>query len=136
EATAANSLAVQGISLQYCTTAAGNCQAPGDNQGDADIDDDGTVEEQPHADNTRETNADAHPNNRSDLEVVGTFLEDDDDSVPLYDYTNDTGGGDFTVYVDTGTGFQPTSGWVMEAVNAEDPEFVGADLTPSTEDDA
>jgi len=77
DATAANSLAIKGISFQYCTTAAGNCQAPGNNLGDADPTDDGLTP------STREYNATAHPLGRSYLEVVGSFVEDDDDSVPL-----------------------------------------------------
>ena len=134
--TAANGL--KGMSLQYCTTAAGNCKSPGNNTGDADIDDDGTVVAQPNADNTRETNAIAHPLGRSDLEVVGAFAEDATDTVPLYNAVGDTGGGDFTVYKDTaGNGtFVPTTGWTMSAVNEEDTAFIGPDLTPSTADDA
>ncbi len=139
---------LKGMSFQYCTTAAGNCQAPGDNAGDADINDDGIVEAQGDPDNTRLLNEDSAPGandggwyaKTSDLNVVGTFVEDKTDAVPLYDAVNDTGGGDFTVYKDTaGDGvFTPltsTSGWTMSAVNAEDPEFVGPNGTPSDGDD-
>lgn len=92
---------IKAFTLQYCMTAAGYCQAPGNNQGDYDPNDDGT-----YTDSTREDNDDAHPLGRSDLDVVGTF-------------TNPSGAtpaaGEFVVLVD---GVQST-GWTMTAINAE-----------------
>jgi len=93
---------IEGITFQYCTSAAGYCQAPGNNLGD-DRDD------LPQA---RETNAQAHPNSRSDLDVVGTFGEST---------TATPAAGEFVVLVE---GVQ-SSGWVMEAVNREDTAHSG-----------
>ena len=80
---------IRGFTLQYCTSAAGKCQAPGDNTGD-------------ERDSDRETNATAHPLGRSDLDVVGSW-------------TNGAGAGQFQVLVD-GT---PSTGWTMSTSNVE-----------------
>jgi hypothetical protein len=91
--------AVKGISLQYCTTAAGVCQSPGDNTGDA----------RP-ATNTRETNAIANPLGRSDLDFVGSF-------------TQGVGAGQYQVYIN---GTASTDTWTMTASNLEDDAYIGA----------
>lgn len=86
---------LKAFSLQYCTSAAGVCQAPGDNEGD-------------HRDSDRETNAVAHPLKRSDLDFVGTFTEG-------------AGEGQFQVLMN-GT---PTTGWTMASKNVEDDGHTG-----------
>ena len=127
---------ISGISLQYCTTAAGNCQSPGDNSGDYNPTDD-TDPAYAGEDSTREDNATAHPLGRSDLEVVGEFIADEDGTVALFNPEDGTGGGNFTVYQDDGGNgvFAPTTGWSMDAINAEDTTFVGEDGDPTTIDD-
>lgn len=89
---------LKGFSLQYCTSAAGNCQAPGDNDGDA----------KSGATLAREDNATAHPKGKSDLDVVGAFTEG-------------VGAGTFQVLVDGA----PTTGWTMGVKNAEDAAHTG-----------
>ncbi len=92
---------IQGFTLQYCTKAAGLCQAPGDNDGDARV----------GAPVARETNTVAHPLGRSDLEISDGFTEG-------------TGAGQFQISV----GGAPLTGWEMTALNKEDDSFDG-DLT-------
>lgn len=98
----------KGFSLQYCTTAAGYCRAPGDNTGDADPNDDGDT-----TDTSRETNAVAHENERSDFDFVdgGT------------DFTLGTGAGQFQVLLNG----VPTAAtdWVFTKDNLEDVEYTG-----------
>ncbi|MDN5275123.1 MAG: hypothetical protein JWP06_1024 [Candidatus Saccharibacteria bacterium] len=89
--------AIKAFTLQYCTEAAGLCQGPGDNTGDARV-----------ATANRETNATAHPLGRSDLDVVGSWTEG-------------SGAGQFQVLVDG----SPVSGWAMTSVNAEDDAHSG-----------
>lgn len=115
---------IEAITLQYCTAAAGNCRAPGDNGGDfrdgmldhpADPAYAGANTYDGNGDLTnngdgRETNAHAHPNGRSDLDVVGAF-------------TAGAGAGQFEVFVNnvsTGTN------WTMETENAEDTAHSGS----------
>lgn len=98
---------LKGISFQYCTTAAGNCFAPGNNDGDYDPNDDGTF-----TDSTRDSNEDAHPNKKSDLEIVGDFDEGDEP-------------GEFEVYIN---GVAQT-GWEFSTTNAEDHTVAGAKTT-------
>src|SRR5690606_37059243 len=86
---------IRGFSLQYCTVAAGLCQAPGDNDGDA-------------RNNDRDDNATAHPQSKSDLDVVGSFAEGE-------------GAGEFQVLLNG----VPTEGWTMGAKNAEDELWAG-----------
>jgi hypothetical protein len=114
---------IEAITLQYCTSAAGNCQAPGDNAGDFrdglldvgdpaystpntyDVNDDLT-----NNGDGRELNSHGHPQGRSDLDVVGAF-------------TAGTGAGQFEVFVNnvsTGTD------WTMTTENAEDPVHRGS----------
>lgn len=81
---------IMAMTLQYCTGAAGNCRAPGDNTGDQRT-------------TNREANSVAHPLGRSDLEVVGPFVEG-------------TGDGTFQVFING----NPTTGWTMASINAED----------------
>ncbi len=102
---------IKGFSLQYCTTAAGVCRAPGDNTGDADPNNDGST-----ADSTRQINTDSapgtpdggHSNGTSDLDFVGAFSEG-------------AAGGNFQVSVN-GT---PSTGWSFAKSNMEDPEYQG-----------
>lgn len=87
---------IQGFTLQYCTQAAGNCQAPGNNQGDERT-------------TSRETNAVAHPLGRSDLEILSGF-------------TQGVGAGQFQVYVE---GVASTETWTMAVSNKEDTAHSG-----------
>lgn len=99
---------VKGISFQYCTSAAGNCQAPGNNPGD-------------NRTSTRVANTDptAHAAGKSDFDVVlGTG------------WTQGSGAGQFQILTDKavpGT-FAPVSAtdWAMTAVNKEDTAHSGA----------
>lgn len=94
---------VKGFSLQYCTTAAGNCQAPGDNTGDA-------RDSLPTA---REANADAHLLGRSDFDFEGTF-------------TQGAGAGQFQVYKDVaGTPTAVSSTWAITKATLEDTAHSG-----------
>jgi len=99
---AASDRAIQAFTLQYCTKAAGLCQSPGDNSGDARQD----------AETPRKTNAEA--------------LEDGDLTSDLdVNYTNPIQGTDFEIIVG---GTPAPAGWTLETSNEEDDEFVG-DLT-------
>ena len=89
---------IKALTFQYCTTAAGVCQAPGDNTGDA------------RGANTRETNAVAFPSKRSDLDVVGAF-------------TAGSAAGQFQVFEGA---TDVTSGWTMSSSNVEDDAHSGA----------
>ena len=90
---------VKAITFQYCTTAAGLCQAPGDNLGD-------------DRDTDRELNSVAHPLGRSDLDVEGTFTQST--GLP-------PGAGQFQVSV--GGVAATATNWVMDADNKEDDTF-------------
>jgi hypothetical protein len=92
---------LKAFTLQYCTTAAGFCTAPGNNTGDADPNDDGST-----ADSTRESNATSIPLGRSDLDTVGTFT-DAAGSTPA--------AGQFVVLVNG----VASTGWTMASINAE-----------------
>jgi hypothetical protein len=98
---------IKAFTLQYCTTAAGYCQSPGNNAGDADPNNDGST-----ADSTRVANATpttgGWANNTSDFEVSNSF-------------TQGTGAGQFQVYVDGNPA--SASDWTLTSVNKEDPEF-------------
>ena len=106
--------AIKGMSLQYCTKAAGDCVAPGNNPGDADPDNDGNEGEAGDATDTssRVANTDptAHAAGKSDLDVVGSFSASGDDTPTS---------GEFAVLVN-GT---QTSGWTMSALNAENDDL-------------
>ncbi len=90
---------IKGLSLQYCTGAAGLCQSPGNNHGDARA-----------ATNDRETNATAIPLGRSDFDFVGTW-------------TQGTGAGQYQVYIDS---VASTQTWAMATSNVEDDGHSGA----------
>lgn len=92
--------AIKAITLQYCTSAAGVCQAPGNNDGDA-------RDDLPAA---RETNAVAHPQGQSDLDVVGSW-------------TNGSGAGQFEVLVNGVAA--DTGNWTMTTENVEDTAHSG-----------
>lgn len=95
--TVSSTAAVKGFSLQYCTKAAGLCQAPGNNTGDA-------------RDSSRAANdaAGGHQDGKSDFD----FVED---------FTNGTGPGQFEVKVDGVT----SSGWSFTKDNLEDDSHSG-----------
>ena len=89
---------IRGFTLQYCTSAAGVCQAPGDNLGDA----------RSGATTARETNATAFPNQRADLDI-----NYDDSPVA---------GTDFEIWVN---GVNVSSGWTIGTANVEDDAHSG-----------
>jgi len=89
---------VRAFTLQYCTTAAGKCQAPGDNLGDA----------REGATTPRETNEVAWTNERSDLNVTNGW----DQGV---------GAGNFQIFKNGDPVASNT--WSMVAENSEDPDF-------------
>lgn len=97
---------IEAMTFQYCTSAAGYCQAPGNNDGD-DRDD---------IPAPRESNATAHPQSQSDLEVV---------------YGSPVAGTDFLVYIDTDddgefeAGESVSTGWSMATSNVEDTAHAG-----------
>lgn len=99
---AATSTPIKALTFQYCTTAAGYCQSPGNNTGDAKTPD-------------REANADAWPNKRSDLNVAGTFN---------WSGLTDPAAGGFTILINGVV--SPASDWTMTSENAEDTSYSGA----------
>lgn len=107
--TVSSSATVEGFSLQYCTAAAGWCQAPGNNTGDADPNNDGST-----ADSTRETNALAHQSEqRSDFD----FVQDGTTA-----WGEGSAAGQYQIRVDDGTGFTALTGWSLTLANLEDTE--------------
>ena len=87
---------IQAFTLQYCTTAAGKCQSPGDNLGDSRT-------------STRESNEDAHKDKRSDLEV---------------NYADTAvAGTDFKILVG---GEDKSADWTIKAINKEDDSFAAS----------
>lgn len=94
--------AIKAFTLQYCNEAAGLCQAPGNNTGDNRTPD-------------RESNATAKPNNRSDLDVVGSWTQAASGTDPA--------AGQFQIYVN---GAASTNTWTMAATNKEDNAYAGA----------
>lgn len=94
----------KGFSLQYCTSAAGKCQAPGNNPGDA----------KDPGPSTRVANTDptGHADGKSDFDVVGTWSEG-------------AAAGNYQIRVDTGSGFVASSGWTMAATNLENQDHSG-----------
>lgn len=120
---------VKGLSFQYCTSAAGVCQSPGNNgelvpgyTGDADDPGDarnGVYDPTAGSPNTtgRPDNVSpdplhpeygGHDNQKSDLDFVGTFTEG-------------TGAGQFSVTVDG----SPSTGWAFTKANLEDDAHTG-----------
>lgn len=108
---------LKAITLQYCTAAAGNCQAPGNNAGDASAVDNSDAVRTPD----RMNNAAAHalPTPTSDFDVVtdGTtaWAEDTVATVPGTP-------GTYRVLVNGAL----TTGWVMSTSNSEDVAHSGA----------
>ena len=100
---------INAFTFQYCTGAAGNCKAPGNNAGDADPDNDGNAV---GTDSTRASNATSHPLNKSDLDVV---------------LASPVAGTDYEVWVN-GVNVSSTGAWNLSAVNLEDT----AHLEPTT----
>jgi hypothetical protein len=95
--------AIKGMTFQYCTDAAGLCQAPGNNTGDAR---DGAAT--PRKDNDGAGGGWA--SSTSDLNVVGSFTEASG-ATPA--------AGEFAVFVEGAK--QP--GWTMNAINLEDDSY-------------
>jgi len=95
---------VKGFTLQYCTTAAGHCQSPGDNLGDARV----------GATTPRQTNTVAFPNKKSDFDFAGAF-------------TQGTGAGQYQIYKDVaGVSTAVSTAWDIVQGNLEDDEHSGA----------
>lgn len=116
---------IKGFSLQYCTTAAGLCQAPGNNTGDAR----GTETDPgppPVYDgvSTRQTNAVGHLAGTSDLEFVESNGHIwDEAAIPAGPLTPlGAVDGQFQVIVDGVV----QSGWEMTAANLESQNYSGA----------
>jgi hypothetical protein len=115
--TTSSSSNIQAFTLQYCTKAAGLCQAPGNNAGDADPDRDSGTN-----DSTRDTNAEgfAASPKTSDLDFVGAFTQTIN-AAPT--------AGQFQVYVDD---VISTEAWTFEKANNESqnyPTGAGNELT-------
>lgn len=96
--TVSSTAQVQGFSLQYCTKAAGICQAPGNNTGDAR-----------DASRALNTAAGGHQDQKSDLDFVGTWTEG-------------AAAGGYSVLVNG----SPVTGWALSTVNLEDDAYTGA----------
>lgn len=92
---AATNRAIKAFTLQYCTTAAGLCQAPGNNTGDKRTSD-------------REANSAAWGNKRSDLDVN-------------YPTGTSVAGTDFKIYIN---GVEQSTGWTITTSNKEDDGFL------------
>ena len=104
---------IQAFTFQYCTTAAGDCQAPGNNAGDARTPD-------RVANETPTTGGWA--NNTSDLNVTAAFDQQGGGTeVPA--------AGNFQVWIDDGTNAPAaaTGTWAMAVTNREDTAFAHPD---------
>lgn len=111
---------VMGMTLQYCTSAAGLCQAPGNNDGDARVGESAAGKNDGVYDST--TNAGGRWTNAQES-AAGAQKSDLNAN-----YTNPVEGTDFIVYADptnSGTLTQQT-GWSMAVSNAEDQSHTGA----------
>lgn len=99
---------IKAYTLQYCTTAAGLCQAPGNNSGST------TSTTPDRLANDGEDGGWA--NGTSDFDVTGSFTEDTDATD-----ADSVGAGKFQVFVDG----QPSaaSDWTLTASNWEDQDF-------------
>lgn len=91
---AATNRPIKAFTLQYCTTAAGLCQAPGNNTGDERTSD-------------REDNLTAWANKRSDLNVN-------------YPTATSVAGTDYKIYIN---GVEQSTGWTITTSNKEDDGF-------------
>lgn len=100
---------VKGFTFQYCTSAAGKCQAPGNNGGDADPDKDGDT-----TDSTR------HLNNSSDPAEGWNAKKSDLNVTP--GFTEGAGAGQFEIKV----GGVAQTGWTFETSNKETADHTGA----------
>lgn len=116
---------VKGFSLQYCTSAAGFCQAPGNNDEANPTYTDGSKDSAgdfrnggDYVTGTNETgrpdNAMAHPLGKSDFDVVGAWTEGN-------------GAGQYEIRTSTnnGTSWTPLTGWAITAANLEDDDHTG-----------
>ena len=107
--TSSGSTKVKAFTLQYCTTAAGDCLGPGDDLSDPGGSDDST---------------------HSDLNVVGSWSEGGTvtSNVPT------TTAGDFQVYLKSGGSWAASSGWTMTKSNIEDQTDIvsGSPITGQT----
>lgn len=85
--TVSSSDTVKGLSFQYCTAAAGLCRGPGNNNGDFRGEFDGPNPEDWDMVSDREVNegpGGAHENQRSDLDIVGTFAQQTLPGAPVF----------------------------------------------------
>ncbi len=96
----ATSTPIKAFTLQYCTTAAGLCKAPGNNTGDT----------RTGGGSNRESNAVAHAAGRSDFDIT-----------PAAGWSEGNGAGQYEVLVD-GT---PEAGWTLALANSEDNGYNG-----------
>lgn len=110
--TDSTSRAIKAFTLQYCTTAAGKCQAPGNNTGDGRVVDIEDGDFDPEDEGTwvarvsdRESNAEAKAEGRADLDV---------------NYTGAVAGTDFQIFTGEGAGVEVSTGWTMATSNVED----------------
>jgi hypothetical protein len=116
---------IKAFTFQYCTTAAGKCRSPGNNDptpsvaddgvdGDADEDRDGDADLDKADDNSRVPNATAWGQSRSDLNVTPGFTQGAANDPPA--------AGEFQVYIDPpGVGARALSGqqWTFATKNVE-----------------
>jgi hypothetical protein len=125
--TASSGATIKGFSFQYCTTAAGKCQSPGNNDGDNRASIGGT----PRVPD-RDSNSVGHADNKSDLDFVTTNVPVDPN--PPVDFV-DAGagsltGGKFQVLVNT-TGdpedwVASAASWTFAKSNLETASYDGA----------
>jgi len=110
---------IKAFTLQYCTTAAGKCQAPGNNTGDGRLVDITDEDFDPEDEDTwvsrastRQSNADAKQNNRADLDV---------------NYTDAVAGTDFQIFMgEPGNETEVSTGWELATSNVEDLTYAAA----------
>lgn len=120
--------AIKGFTLQYCTSAAGKCQAPGNNDGDA------RVGETAAGKNDGTYNSTSNTGGRyTNEQEVAAGAQKSDLNVH---YSGAQIGTDFTIYADLNNngvvdpGETINSGWSMTASNAEDQSYAATPGNP------
>ena len=111
--TTSTSGALKGMSLQYCTTAAGLCKAPGNNTGDFRGEFEGPDPDDWDMASDRQANTGSgggHENGTSDLEVVDAFTKATSGADPV--------AGQFQIYVNGAA--TTVDDWTMNIRNIED----------------
>ncbi len=114
---------IQAFTFQYCTTAAGYCQAPGNNTGDARALDFGTTDPRTPDRLVNETpTTGGWAVSKSDLNVSAPFAQQTGG-------TEVPGAGSFQIWIDDGTNTPAaaTGTWTMTTTNEEDAEFAHPD---------